>query len=186
MNAEYSEDPRRVRHLPLLYRRLLPGLRLAAVLALSFAMLRPAIQLQRTDRNTAKLLILVDESRSMNTPDGPGKTTRRQVAIKLLKDNAERLERLGKDVEILYYNFARELKPTELPGEQADGRQTAIGAVLSELLREAGSQRIAGVLLLSDGASGRCPPTTPTPVRQPDYSECSRFMSIPSASGEPV
>jgi len=155
--------PRRVRHLPLLYRRLLPGLRLAAVLALSFAMLRPAIQLQRTDRNTAKLLILVDESRSMNTPDGPGKTTRRQVAIKLLKDNAERLERLGKDVEILYYNFARELKPTELPGEQADGRQTAIGAVLSELLREAGSQRIAGVLLLSDGAQRALPPNDADP-----------------------
>ena len=150
--------PRRVRHLPTLYRRLLPGLRLVAVLALAFAMLRPAIQLQRTDRNTAKLLVVVDDSRSMNTPDGPGKTTRRQVALKLLADNANRLKQLGKQVDVLYYDFDKQLKPTEHPGEQADGRQTAIGAVLGELLREAGSQRIAGVLLLSDGAQRAMPP----------------------------
>ena len=155
--------PRRVCHLPTLYRRLLPGLRLAAVLALAFAMLRPAIQLKRTDRNTAKLLFLVDDSRSMNTPDGPGKTTRRQVAVKLLKDNADRLERLSKEIEILYYDFDKDLKPVEAPGEQADGRQTAIGAVLGELLREAGSQRLAGVVLLSDGAQRALPPNDADP-----------------------
>ncbi|HUQ69651.1 MAG TPA: hypothetical protein VM165_09015, partial [Planctomycetaceae bacterium] len=44
-------------------RRLLLGLKLAAVVALLFAMLRPALQFSKTDENSAQLLIAVDVSR---------------------------------------------------------------------------------------------------------------------------
>ena len=56
--------------------RLLLGLRLLSVVALTFAMLRPALQHSETDETPVQLLVLADTSRSMNTADMPNKTSR--------------------------------------------------------------------------------------------------------------
>src|SRR3990172_6387976 len=70
---------RRVRHLPPGMRRLLVGLRADAVFMLVLSMLRPAIELRDTDRNTAVMYVVGDASRSMTPPDGAGGVTRRQA-----------------------------------------------------------------------------------------------------------
>ena len=144
--------PRRVRHLSAGWRRLLIGLRVAAVVALIFAMLRPAIRFDEIDRQAAQLLVLLDSSRSMTTPDGPGGLTRRQTILKTLEDEQERLAELGEDVDIRFVDFSEEMLPTDEPVEEAEGEYTAIGDVIDELRREDTGKRIVGVVMMSDGA----------------------------------
>ena len=144
--------PRRVRHLPVFYRRLLLGLRLAAVVVLALAMLRPAIQLSETDKKSAVLIVLTDASRSMNTKDGPGAVTRRQALLKTLAECDGQLAALGDEIEVRYFDFAEQLSAVEKPSEDADGKQTAIGAAMESLLKETQAKRIIAVYLLSDGA----------------------------------
>ena len=64
--------PSRIQAFPTRKRRLLLGLRLLAASVLLFAMLRPALEFSEIDERGAQLVFLVDHSRSMNTPDGPG------------------------------------------------------------------------------------------------------------------
>lgn len=155
--------PRRVRHLSAGWRRLLIGLRVAAVVALIFAMLRPAIRFDEIDRQAAQLLVLLDSSRSMTTPDGPGGLTRRQTILKTLEDEQERLAELGEDVDIRFVDFSEEMLPTDEPVEEAEGEYTAIGDVIDELRREDTGKRIVGVVMMSDGAQRRRRTMPPIP-----------------------
>jgi hypothetical protein len=144
--------PQQVRHLRTFPRRLLIGLRLATVGVLALAMLRPAVQLKETDKHSAVLIVLLDKSRSMKTEDGLGGSTRRQALLRTLAESQPQFAELAEDVEILYFDFAEELTPVSKPSDTTDGNQTAIGAALRDLLREMGSKRIVGVVLMSDGA----------------------------------
>ncbi|MCH7688736.1 MAG: hypothetical protein IH899_18985 [Planctomycetes bacterium] len=144
--------PQRVRHLPAFYRRLLIGLRLAAVLVLTAAMLRPGIQWRDKDQSSSVFLVLTDASRSTNTKDGPGGITRRQAILKTLEESADQFQELKKNIEVRFYDFAETLNPVEFPLDTAEGQQTAIGFVLKKLLEENMGNRILGVLLMSDGA----------------------------------
>lgn len=149
--------PPRIRHLPQSYRRLLLGLRLLAAVLLGLAMLRPAIQLRETDRESFVLLVVGDASRSFGTEDGPGGISRRQQMLGTLAEFDAQIETLAEEIEIRYYDFAEQLTPVEEFGDDIGGEQTAIGAMLDELLREAQSERIIGVVLLSDGAQRALP-----------------------------
>lgn len=144
--------PQRVRHLPPFRRRLLIGLRLTTALLLIFAMFRPAVRYSRMDEQAAQLVVLMDASRSMTTADGPAGSTRREALLRTLADNDERLQRLGKQVELRYFDFADNLSPVDTPTPAAEGRETAIGKAFQELSREDTGKRLAGVVLLSDGA----------------------------------
>lgn len=144
--------PKRVRHLSPFYRRLLIGLRLAAVVVLTAAMLRPAVQWKDSDQSAASLMILTDTSRSTNTQDGPGGISRREAILKTLEESSDLFETLKKKVDIRFYDFAESLTPTEKPQNSAEGNQTAIGSALDRLLEENSGNRIAGVILMSDGA----------------------------------
>ncbi len=144
--------PGRVRHLPVFPRRLLLGLRLAAVVVLALAMVRPAIQLSETDTKSSVLVVLTDASRSMNTQDGPGGVPRRQALLKTLAECDKQLAALTDEIEIRFFDFAEQLTAVEKPEVDADGKQTAIGAALERLLKETQSKRIIGVVLMSDGA----------------------------------
>jgi len=144
--------PRRVAHLPPFSRRFLIGLRFAAAVVLALAMLRPAIQIEDSEKNASIVFVLADFSRSMTTQDGPQGISRREALLRTIADNSEVFAEFEDNVEILFYDFARELTAVSEPGEAAEGEQTAIGAVLNELLREARGKPVAGVIVLSDGA----------------------------------
>jgi uncharacterized membrane protein len=144
--------PPRIRHLPPFYRRLLLGLRLLAAVVLALAMLRPALQHRQPDTDKPVLFIVVDASRSMGTKDGPGSISRRQQVLKLLADVDPQIKALADKIEIRYFNFAGNLSGVEKLTDITDGDQTAIGTVLDELLTEARSERVVGVVFMSDGA----------------------------------
>ncbi|SFI18454.1 hypothetical protein [Planctomicrobium piriforme] len=144
--------PPRVRSLPPRWRYTLIGLRLLTALVLIFAMLRPSIQIEETDKQHSEIAVLFDSSGSMNTPDGPGGLTRRESLLKTWQDNQSVLEALGKEIDLKLLDFAADLKPVVTPDKVADGKMTAIGKVLDELREQTRNDRLVGVLLLSDGA----------------------------------
>ena len=155
--------PRRVRHIAPGRRRLLTGLRLAAVAAIVLAMLRPALRFDSSEKKTSILYVVTDASRSMNTKDGTGGLTRREAVIKLVSDIEPRFKEIADEVEVRYFDFSTELTPVEKPSPNAEGTQTALGAVLEAIHRGSQGQRLVGVLLMSDGAQRALSPLDADP-----------------------
>ena len=150
--------PPRVRHLPAFSRRMLLGLRLIAVLALVFAMFRPAIHVTETDNKSAVLFVLGDASRSMNTKDGPGGISRREALLKTLNDCKDQIAELKNKFDIRMFDYDKELRAVEKMEPTAEGDQTAMGFMMELLLRETQSQRMIGVVMAGDGAQRARPP----------------------------
>ncbi|HUG93732.1 MAG TPA: hypothetical protein VML55_23080, partial [Planctomycetaceae bacterium] len=141
--------PQRVRHLPAGQRRLLLGLRLAAAMLLAAAVLRPEIQLRSPDERRSVLYVLVDRSRSMQTPDGPGGKSRREAAVQTIAENRGLFETLGENHEIRMLDFTGELEPADELTADADGNLTAIGGVLEALERDLRDDRRTAVRMAS-------------------------------------
>lgn len=133
-------------------RRILLGLRLFAATLIVFLLFRPSLEFSQIDERGAQIVLLCDQSRSMNTPDGPGGTTRRQHLLKTMEDIAPALEALRKKVDLRFIEFSETTKEVEKLEPLSDGRFTAIGMPIEELRKETQSKRLATVFLLSDGA----------------------------------
>ncbi len=146
-----SKTPRR-------RRMALMGLRLAVLLLLLLAMLRPTLVYTQTKKQPASLVLLADQSRSMSVPDAVGGRTRYDILRQSLEEARPALAAVAKDFELKAYTFDAEARPVDasqgtvqlMPAPE--GRQTAIGAVLEDVLRAEAGKRLLGVLLLSDGA----------------------------------
>jgi uncharacterized membrane protein len=153
-------------------RRGLVALRLAIVLLIVLAMLRPTLVWTTISRKPATLLILADQSRSMQVADAAGDKTRWD-SLRASLDAAEpELTQLASEIEVKVYTFDAEAhaidvveSPTHWPAK-ADGSQTAIGWVLEDALRRETGKRLAGVVLLSDGAQ-RVLPAKDVPPQTP-------------------
>ncbi|MFM9962878.1 MAG: glutamine amidotransferase [Planctomycetaceae bacterium] len=150
--------PRRVRHQPPVWRRTLVGLRVLTAIVLAIAILRPELQWTKKDRKAALLVGLGDRSRSMQTRDGPGNTSRREVLLKTLKEAEPTFEKLKEEMEYRYFDFDRELHSAEKPDPTAPGEQSAIGFALESILRDSQGQGLSGLLLYTDGAQRGLPP----------------------------
>lgn len=144
--------PSRVEHLPTLWRRTLIFLRCSAAAILIIAMLRPSIQISETDEQISQLTILVDRSKSMSTPDGPGGKSRRETIIEMLAESEEQLEQLRELVDVQFLDFDSELSATKFPENLADGNFTAIGKTIDEYREDVVGERLIGLFLMSDGA----------------------------------
>ncbi|MEZ6130451.1 MAG: glutamine amidotransferase [Planctomycetaceae bacterium] len=145
--------PRQIRHLTHVWQRVLIALRLLLVLILTLWLLRPLIVIETENQSDAVLYVLVDSSRSMATPDGPGGMTRRESAVALFQQAQPLLADLGDSVEIRVRDLAENLVPPEQDNlsQVADGAMTAIGLNLESLARDANREKIAAILLFSDG-----------------------------------
>ena len=136
----------------------LGGLRLAVIVLLLLAMLRPTLVYTETTRKSATVIVLADGSRSMSVSDGVGGKTRWELLRRSVADAAGALGKLAEDFEVKAYTFDAEPHPVEFMdgkialGETPQGRQTAIGSVLEDVLRLEAGKRLLGVILLSDGA----------------------------------
>ena len=142
----------------------LVALRLAAFLALVGCMLRPTLVSTRKARQQATVLVLADTSESMTVADVAGGGTRWEAltrALEAARSAAADLVADG-DFEIAAWTFDRELHPVVPKGDDpfplaawrdtATADETAIGSAVDEALRTAGGKRLAGVIVLSDGA----------------------------------
>lgn len=152
-------------------RMTLVALRLGVVVLAIFAMLRPALVQTKSKRQSATLVVLADRSRSMLISDSVGGKTRWDVLTSMLDESLPTLRKIGDDLELKFYSFDSVLHEVDWSrggldlGKEPDGQQTAIGAALDEMLRREAGKRLAGVILLSDGAQRAYAPRDMAPQR---------------------
>ncbi|MFV1967055.1 MAG: glutamine amidotransferase [Pirellulaceae bacterium] len=134
------------------------GMRLVIVLLLLLAMLRPA-RISTTSRpQSAVLLMLFDLSRSMQLPHSSGGKSRWQAQQEALQQAERELKHLAGAMEVKVYGYDEQLHAMELAQgkitlpKEPDGGQTDIGSTLDEAVQRELGQRLAGVILLGDGA----------------------------------
>lgn len=156
----------RPRHVKLMKRQwaALVGLRVAVILLLFFALLRPSFVYTKTEPVPGSLLLLVDGSRSMQVADSLGDKPRWD-AMKLLLDAASKdLGKLATKWNVTAYEFGGETKKLDLQDGKLtlaatpNGEESAIGAAIGDALDREASKHVMGMLLLSDGAQRAAPP----------------------------
>jgi len=132
--------------------------RAAVIVLVLLGMLRPTLIYTQTKKQSATLVVLADQSRSMSVPDAVGNKTRWEALRGALADAAPALARLQRDFELKAYAFDADVHEVRAEGgrielpEKPTGQQTAIGAALEDVLRREAGKRLLGVVLLSDGA----------------------------------
>jgi hypothetical protein len=119
----------------------LAALRLGVIVLAIFAMLRPTLIYTEVKKQSATLVVLADQSRSMSVPDALAGKTRWEVLRKALADAKASLARLARDFEVKAYAFDAEahqlaVEKGKIPlPDKPPGQQTAIGSVLDDVLR---------------------------------------------------
>ena len=132
-------------------------LRLMALLVAFSLMLRPSFAVtQLVGVDVTKLLVVFDNSESMNVADVESKPTRWEHLNKLWasRNVQRRLDdlRVEQKIEVVKYLGALELRPDE-PNAVADGKRTDIGAWLHQLREKHGHEKhLRGIVIFSDGA----------------------------------
>lgn len=143
---------------PAWFARTLLGLRLAAVLVLLFAMLRPMLQKTETNDSQVQMLVLADTSRSTNTADTPGNISRFKAIRTDLEKHQAKWKEWTKTVDVRLFDFAGRLQPFDPDLKEGTGDQTDFGKTLEDVARETRDRRTLCVLIFSDGAHRAIPP----------------------------
>ncbi|MBI1249674.1 VWA domain-containing protein [bacterium] len=137
---------------------ILTGLRFAVILLIALTLMRPTWVHTIRETQTSLLLVLFDSSRSMTVPDSRDGLSRWEAQKQTLQKMAPQLESMGDDLEVAVYQFDKEAKRVELEGgvlkmpAAADGRYTDIGSSIEQVMQQNIGKKLAGVILLSDGA----------------------------------
>jgi hypothetical protein len=135
-------------------RFLLTTLRLAVVLLIVFALLRPTRVQTVTRTEPATLIVLADRSRSMGQPHMAGGQSRwdaQRAAVDAARAAAAELSR---DLEVRSWTYSQSLQPFDfqqgLAAASLDG-STDMGTAVRTAVRGQLGRRLAGVVLLGDG-----------------------------------
>ena len=134
-------------------RRLLLGLRFTAIFLAIVAVLRPSLVFTKKQKRTSVLAVMVDKSKSMMLRDMWDGQSRWQATKKLLIESDFDFGELSEEVQVRYFEFGRKLSDTIDMTKDPTGEQTALGDALQEVLRRTAGERVAGILVLSDGAN---------------------------------
>ena len=152
------------RQLSLPRQRLLQGLRLGVVLLMLLAMLRPTLVRSIGERQRAVLVMLFDQSRSMQLSSDRQGETRWESMVRVLDRCRVSLAGLRKEVDVRGYVFDKQLIATEW-GEAGfalplnpEGDQTDIGSSLFDAVRREAGRKVVGVILMGDGAQNAFAP----------------------------
>jgi len=132
------------------------GLRVGAATAALVVFLEPAVELRQVAREPNRIAVLVDDSASMSLSEDPKGPDRLERVRRLLADSKSTLDRWGEDHKIDYYTFSDTLVPTSLDGLDAakpQGKETMLRKELDQVRGRYEGRDLAGVVLISDGAS---------------------------------
>jgi len=133
-------------------------LRLAVILLIVVAMLRPTHISTTTKPQTAVVVLMFDQSRSMQLPHSSGQQSRWAAQREVISRAQPVLRELAEKMEVSIHAYDAQLHPIELTAqgltlpEAADGEQTDIGSTLHDALQRELGKRLAAVVLLGDGA----------------------------------
>jgi len=134
---------------------LLLSLRLLGAAVICFALFQPSLRLAKVVRLTNSLAVLLDTSESMNLGESNSGPSRLAQALKFVDGNRRYFDDLEEKFQVRYFAFAE--SPRLLPGRPeaslaATGAGTHILESMTDALKELGSQPVAGMLILGDGA----------------------------------
>lgn len=133
-------------------RALLVALRAASATLAVFLIIEPAIQLLQTARVRRRFAVLVDGSRSMGFPLEAGGPTRADAAASLLASRRGELDALADRVDVEWWTFAGDAAPADAASAAAPPRGGRTDLLAALQAAAAGSRKLAGALVLSDGA----------------------------------
>ncbi|MEK7270558.1 MAG: hypothetical protein AAB215_06390 [Planctomycetota bacterium] len=130
--------------------RVLFGLRLLACAVLLLGLLGPAWVRTRLDRERSKVLLLVDDTASMGTPDA-GSRTRLDAARKAAFEDLA--PAIGRRLPVQVLAFAGSaIRPAATPSDlRAAGEGSDVLAALRSAVAREGEDAIAAVVLVTDG-----------------------------------
>lgn len=136
----------------------LTGIRFAVILLIALTLLRPTWVRTIKETQSALLVVMFDSSRSMTVPDASEGVPRWDAQLQALDALEGELSSLGDDIDLAIYQFDEGARPVEfaegqiqVPGSP-EGRYTDIGSSLAQVMQQNIGKRLAGVILLSDGA----------------------------------
>jgi len=150
-------------------RGVLIALRLAVVGLLVLAMLRPTRVFTTVQQQSAVLLLLLDQSRSMTLPSATEGKSRWLAQRELLEKLQEPLARLPAGIELRLYAYDNQLHPVTFAGgkiqlpPQPVGDQTDIGTALHDAVQRELGKRLLATILLGDGAQTAFTPRVEIP-----------------------
>lgn len=138
-------------------RRILIGLRVAIVVLIVLAMLRPTFVFTSAARQFASLIILFDSSRSMDLPSAASDKTRWESQQEALRAAQPALVELAEQFNVKIYGYDQQLHSVnfqrgrlELPADPG-GNLTDIGSSLDTAIRNELGRPLAAVVVLGDG-----------------------------------
>lgn len=134
-------------------RKLLLGLRIATIALAVMELLRPSLVFTKKHRQSSVLVVLTDKTKSMAIKDMWNNQSRWEVAKAMLTEAEPDFKSLAEEVRIQRFNFAKKLTEATGPGDAPTGDQTALGDSLQELLDRNDGAKMAGIVLLTDGAN---------------------------------
>lgn len=145
-------------------RWLLPSLRVIVIALLLFCMLEPHFVAKEIKIIRPKLVMLLDSSQSMSIKDVDSSlaqpSTKRLSRLEAVKaqlfgakaDGDGILKALSKKFDLSLYQFNSELSGLESPQAlQARGSSTDISNAISKTAQEQRGEKLAGIVLISDG-----------------------------------
>ncbi|HRX80154.1 MAG TPA: vWA domain-containing protein, partial [Pirellulaceae bacterium] len=145
------------------------AVRVGVVLLLLLAMLRPMRVYTTTKQQSAVLMLMLDQSRSMTLPSTIEGKSRWQLQRETLLKLEDQLTDLSQDFDIRVYSYDDQLHPLqfqsgklELPTEPT-GNLTDIGTTLHEAVQRELGKRLMGAILLGDGAQTAFSPQVEMP-----------------------
>ena len=139
------------------WRRLpLPLLRIAILLCLLIALLRPSLHVSTLLPRENIAALLFDDSGSMTIQDAAGKS--RLDALKQFLDpqRSTFLADVEKKFRTRTFRFSRNAQKLESPQAlQADGTGTSLESAIDDVMRELDAAPLASIVLFTDGADNR-------------------------------
>ena len=136
------------------FRGLLIFFRTVVLCLLAFCLLKPFLTIYQTSPDDSYLLVMVDQSKSMQVTDSIDAVTRLHRANELLFGEGDGLlEKLNAKFKVRLFAFDTSAKriPSE-PLKSADGESTDIPQAVNEALDDLQGIPLSGAVLLTDGA----------------------------------
>ncbi len=134
-------------------------LRTLVIVLLLAAMLRPTLVVKKEIKQSSTLILLLDRTRSMMIEDVFGGKSRWNALKQILGDAQPTINGLSEEIEVKVYAFDSQTTSLELlagrlalGNDPPTGNVSAIGQALEEVRKLNASKRLAGVILISDGA----------------------------------
>jgi hypothetical protein len=152
--------------------------------------LGPQIERHRELVEPDRVIMLLDVSGSMNTPeilvDG-SRATRASQLNELLESNTEIIDQINSDSTIDLYTFSDRLQSSEVFAVELSGVQdragTTLGGSMQRAINNAGTSPISGIVVFSDGRSHD---EVPGALIESLISSGVPVISVPIGSVEPV